>query len=399
MVRDFGFNEDERLIGSRAGFITSSFYLAQMLTTTIWGALSDKYGRRYILLIGLFGNTVSLVLFGTSQSLFYAILFRSFCGILNGNIAVARTSVGELAVQLNLDQAKAFSLFGFCSALGFVVGPLIGGSLSNPAQSLGIAGPNQIFVTYPYLLPCIVGAMLSGSTFIASVFLLDETNAAVRSRIIISSGEDGERQPLLSAPPTGEHRGGQKTNENTIKKPKIEKAAFWCIVGASIMCLHSIIFDELFPLFAAASSEGNVGLGYSASQIASCLSLMGGFIFLSQLVLYPILNKHSTTLNLWRLSSTTFMVIYPLFPLIPRLSGLGYYVQKSVLLSCMASRFTMIVIAYTSINILMNNSTEAGSRGLVNGTIVLFFRPIRWSSPRRSSMVMEHFKQPWVPVE
>ncbi|KAF3916105.1 hypothetical protein AA313_de0200239 [Arthrobotrys entomopaga] len=293
MVRDFGINNDERLIGSRAGFIS--------------------------------------------------------------NIAVARTSVGELAVQLNLDQAKAFSLFGFCSALGFVVGPLIGGSLSNPAQSLGISGPNHVFVKYPYLLPCIVGSMLSGSTFIASIFFLDETNAAVRSRKIGSSKGVGERQPLLSTQQNSGSRGGQKPNENNISKPKIEKAAFWCIVGASLMCFHSIIFDELFPLFAAASSEGNVGLGYDASQIASSLSLMGGFIFISQLILYPILNKHSTTLHLWRMSTTAFIVIYPLFPLIPRLLSLGYYLQKIVLLSCMASRFTLIVIAYTSINILVSD--------------------------------------------
>ncbi|EPS39328.1 hypothetical protein H072_6931 [Dactylellina haptotyla CBS 200.50] len=388
MVRDFGIDEDETQIGSRAGFITSSFFLAQMLMTTMWGMISDRWGRRPVLLMGLLGNTISLTLFGTSSNLFYAILFRSCCGILNGNIAVARTSVGELAVRANLDQAKAFSLFGFCSALGFVVGPLIGGSLSNPAR-LGIEGPNQIFVHFPYLLPCIAGAAVSAVTFISSIFFLNETNEAVwkQSEIFPEPEVDDERQPLLSTP-TPAYDGNTPILEDGIEeKAKIEPTAFWCIFCASIMCLHSIIFDELFPLFAAASSDGNVGLGYTASQIASALSLMGIVIFFAQLVLYPLLNVRFNTLSLWRVSTASFVFIYPLFPLIPGLARSGYLVQKAVILVCMASRFTAIVIAYTSINILMNNSTTAESRGLVNGVAQSFVSFARSIGPALGGVI------------
>ncbi|KAK6359049.1 hypothetical protein TWF696_000220 [Orbilia brochopaga] len=403
MVRDFGADGDERLIGSRAGFITSSFYLAQMLTTTIWGLLSDRYGRRYILLIGLFGNTVSLLLFGTSQNLFYAILFRSFCGVLNGNIAVARTSVGELAVAAKLDQASAFSLFGFASALGFVVGPLIGGSLSNPAPRLGLEGPYQVFVAYPYLLPCVVGAMVSCGTMIASIFFLDETNEAVRTRKTTIPEHDEERAPLLPRAELENENNGSNHGASPDSKLRIQGAALWCVVGGSIMSFHSIIFDELFPLFAAAGSEGNVGLGYTAGQIASSLSTMGIFIFIAQLLLYPILNRYLTTLGLWRISTSCFILVYPLFPLIPQLASAGYYIQKAVLLVCMASRFTLVVVAYTSINILMNNSASGESRGLVNGvsqSCVSFARSVgpalggviwSWSLSNEAGFPFNHF--------
>ncbi|KAF3910621.1 hypothetical protein ABW21_db0204466 [Orbilia brochopaga] len=170
-------------------------------------------------------------------------------------------------------------------------------------------------------------------------------------------GRDEERAPLLSTTESRHENNGSDQSTSFDDKPKIEMTAFWCIVGGSLMCFHSIIFDELFPLFAAAATKGNVGLGYTAGQIASSLSIMGFFIFFAQLVLYPTVNKYVTTLGLWRVSTACFISVYPLFPFIPKLLSMGYYVQKAVLLVCMASRFTLVVIAYTSINILVSDHT------------------------------------------
>lgn len=90
MVRDFGITENEDEIGFYVGFIASAFSLAQFLTSIFWGWLSDRIGRRPVLLIGLIGNAVSTLSFGLSHSLVWAILSRGACGFLNGNIGVAK---------------------------------------------------------------------------------------------------------------------------------------------------------------------------------------------------------------------------------------------------------------------------------------------------------------------
>ena len=84
MIRDF--NIEEANIGYFVGFVASSFSLAQLLTSAGWGALSDRIGRRPVLLMGLFGNAITMISFGLSKSLVWCLISRFCCGMLNGNI-------------------------------------------------------------------------------------------------------------------------------------------------------------------------------------------------------------------------------------------------------------------------------------------------------------------------
>ncbi|KAG0229932.1 hypothetical protein BGW41_002829 [Actinomortierella wolfii] len=84
--------------------------------------MSDKYGRRPILLLGLIGSTISCTLFGLSKSLAWAMATRSMCGLLNGNVGVAKSMLGEIASPSN--QGQAFGLFGFAWGTGMIVGML-----------------------------------------------------------------------------------------------------------------------------------------------------------------------------------------------------------------------------------------------------------------------------------
>jgi MFS family permease len=90
----------------------------------MWGKISDRYGRRPVLLCGLIGNALSTCLFGLSKNLAWAVGARALCGIMNGNAGVARSMVSEITDHTN--KAKAFSLFGFCWGAG-MIGKFISG--------------------------------------------------------------------------------------------------------------------------------------------------------------------------------------------------------------------------------------------------------------------------------
>lgn len=84
MIKDFNITEDPNKISVYAGMVTSAFTLAEFSTGVMWGRLSDKLGRKPILLMGLTGTAISAVIFGFAQSLPVALFARAMGGLLNG---------------------------------------------------------------------------------------------------------------------------------------------------------------------------------------------------------------------------------------------------------------------------------------------------------------------------
>jgi MFS family permease len=81
--------------------------------------------------------------------------------------------IGEMTDRTN--QARAFSFMPLCWATGTVVGPIIGGSLSRPAEKFPwLFGNISLFREFPYLLPCLVGAGVSSIGLVAGIFFLEE---------------------------------------------------------------------------------------------------------------------------------------------------------------------------------------------------------------------------------
>ncbi|OLL25867.1 putative membrane protein [Neolecta irregularis DAH-3] len=93
MIKSFGITEDEAQIAKYAGIVSSSFAFSECLSSVIWGRLSDKYGRKCIIILGLCGTSISVLWFGFSRSFTMIIIARSLAGLLNGNVGVIRTVV------------------------------------------------------------------------------------------------------------------------------------------------------------------------------------------------------------------------------------------------------------------------------------------------------------------
>lgn len=84
MVRDFHIASNKTELGYFVGLLTSSFCIAQLLCSVPIGVLSDRVGRRTIIIWSLLGNSITIFLFGFGLNYTWALVTRSLCGIFNG---------------------------------------------------------------------------------------------------------------------------------------------------------------------------------------------------------------------------------------------------------------------------------------------------------------------------
>jgi MFS family permease len=117
------------------GFLVASFSLMQFLLAHWWGRLSDRIGRRPVLLVGLGGSAVSYLLFALAQDFWLLLLSRVVAGGMGATVNVAQAYLAD--VTPTSDRARAMGLIGAAFGLGFVAGPALGGITSR----LGDAAP------------------------------------------------------------------------------------------------------------------------------------------------------------------------------------------------------------------------------------------------------------------
>jgi MFS transporter, DHA1 family, tetracycline resistance protein len=139
------------------GLLATSFSLMQFLFAPFWGRLSDRIGRRPVILIGLLGSAVSYALFALATSLPLLFIARSLAGIAGANIATAQAFIADSTTPDN--RARGMGLIGAAFGLGFIFGPAIGGFLSH----------------WGYATPAWFASGLSLVNFCAALVLLPES--------------------------------------------------------------------------------------------------------------------------------------------------------------------------------------------------------------------------------
>lgn len=169
------------------GFLFASYSLFQFLATPVIGRLSDRYGRRPLLILSLIGTSVSLMLFASATNLIMLFMARMLDGVTGGNISVAQAVIAD--THKPKDRAKWFAFLGAAFGFGFLVGPAVGGILS------------QYGLTVPFWFAAGVSAFGS----LLAIFLLPETRilsnktSVVKERLIDFS----KMWRALKAPTTG----------------------------------------------------------------------------------------------------------------------------------------------------------------------------------------------------
>ncbi|HEX8177635.1 MAG TPA: MFS transporter [Pyrinomonadaceae bacterium] len=140
---------------SAVGLLFASYSIMQLIFSPILGRLSDKYGRRPILLISLIGTAAGFLVLGLATTLWMLFAGRIIDGISGGNISTAQAYIADVTTPEN--RAKGMGMIGAAFGLGFIFGPAIGGILSRwgievPflfAAGLALANATLLYFTLP----------------------------------------------------------------------------------------------------------------------------------------------------------------------------------------------------------------------------------------------------------
>jgi len=154
----------------RVGLLMTIFSLMQFLFSPFWGALSDRIGRRPIILVSLLGSALSHTWFAFAGSYLTLFLARMLAGLFGANISTAMAYIAD--VTKPEERSKGMGLIGAAFGLGFLMGPFLGGILGEVGSHLGSTPPlGPSFAAIGAGFICFVN-------FVAAIFVLKETNTA-----------------------------------------------------------------------------------------------------------------------------------------------------------------------------------------------------------------------------
>ncbi|KAK4191166.1 major facilitator superfamily domain-containing protein [Podospora australis] len=358
----------DSVISSQAGVLHASFTAAQFLTAMLWGQVADssRFGRKTVLMIGLAGTMISCIGFGVSTSFWQALVFRSLGGITNGNVGVLRTMISE-TVQEKKYQSRAFLLLPMTFNIGTIIGPMLGGVLSDPAGSYpNLFGHIKFFQQFPYATPNIVSAFfLLCAVFVVWLFLeetldsrLDHHDKGLElGRKLITWFNKGKsrvsyRRLATEEDPATDGENSRSTGEAFIPGNKLmptqgrrkytQRLAFRRIFTPNVVCtlaassllaFHVGTFNSLWFIFlstpvydpakGAESPDApqrklpfifTGGLGLHPREVGMAMAILGVLGIGLQIVVYPWLSTRLGTIRSWRLFLLFFPFTYFLVP-------------------------------------------------------------------------------------
>jgi MFS family permease len=384
MVKGFAMSDNEKEIGYFVGMLASSFCVAQLFTSLPWGWISDRIGRRPVVLIGLVGNAITCTMFGWSKTFWFALAMRTLCGFLNGNVGVVKSMLGEMTDATN--RGLAFAYWESAYGLGSIVGPMLGGMLVNPTERFHwLFGDSTFFKENPYLFPCMVSSMISlTGAFIGYIYLEESCPYIVKkSKFVDRSSSDStvvsESTPLLeeahprSRSPSVEPERPLTMSE--IMTPKVRKS----ILAYAMWCFVTVIYEEVYALYVAEPlREG--GLQFTSFDIGLILSLSGVIQIVSQVFIYPVVERRCGQKGTFRWAAILLVIFSIALPFCTDFarsivtSPDGHYTsdQKvavfAVLFVLLSGKTLASVMGYIPVIIFVNDSAPTpSSLGTVHG--------------------------------
>ncbi|KAJ2812202.1 hypothetical protein H4S07_001561 [Coemansia furcata] len=390
MIDDFGVAETPKDISYYASMMFMSFSISQAMTVMYWGRLSDRIGRRPVLIVGLIGTLAVSILFGVCKTFTMALLVRLAAGVFAGNAAVMKSAMAEIADDTN--RSRMMALLPLTWNFGSMVGSGMGGIFSNPVTQLpGLFGNSKLFAYFPYLLPCLMGSTIAAFGLVTGLFNFKETlikpNQPSQEEVVGST----EETPLLAQSAVTSVAPVKQNSIKSLLTPLVLRV----MITNAFMCLAYTMCDQLYPIFAATDPRDG-GLGLDPRSIGLSLGVEGIVVVYIQLMVYPRLERKYGVLYCYR-RGLSFAIPYLIS--MPFLSMIAYHVQNQavtsatsvliemvvmwiILMSLMTMRITSSVMAFTSINMMITNMAPTrADLGFMNGTQQLAMSVVRIFAP------------------
>ena len=151
----------------KVGLLMSVYSLLQFIFSPLWGQLSDRIGRRPVILISLLGASCAHLAFAFAGSFWALVVARAFAGLFGGNLSSAMAYIADITPEK--DRSKGMGLIGAAFGLGFILGPAIGGICADLGKALGTSPPlGQSF-------PAVVAALICFLNFLFAIRALPES--------------------------------------------------------------------------------------------------------------------------------------------------------------------------------------------------------------------------------
>ena len=336
-------------VGVYVGTIASAFALAQFTTNFFWGWLSDRIGRKPVILIGTILTAASFVAFGFCRTLGQAVAVQALMGLVNGNQGVVSTCLGEITDRSN--QSRAFTYLPVIYGIGGITGPLIGGLLVSPGKSFDESKSNP----YPYLAPNLVSAaILMVDLFLTMLFLEESLEQArelpplgrrvhtlftwawqftssstrptyMRQNRKGSQLQNGTRNEVHDQ---GDGSDGSEGNEGLFssmpsliphhevddlsKKDVLNRDTILLLITYLIFQLSNVSYNSLYPIFASASPP--TGRNLAPDEIGISLAFAGAATILFQVGIFEKLRDKMGNRSTYRASLAGFVLAFILMP-------------------------------------------------------------------------------------
>lgn len=311
----------ERL-GARPELITliiALHALCQAAAMPLWGALSDRRGRRPVLLVSMLGHAGSYLMMGFADSLWILALARILSGVTAANLSTAYAYISDITTPD--ERAGAMGKLSAAFGLGFAVGPAIGGLLAG----------GETMADANLMRPAVAAALFSLASAVAIWMFLPETqHAAAR------------------AAARGEQRGFGSDFRRVTRRPVIAMMLGLALLVVTFMAVR----ESIFPLWA------HYRLGFNAREIGITLAYTGALISGVQFLGLGKLSERFGELGLVKAAVALFATAWV---------GLALSGDMLTCIAALTAQSLGTAFFQTSMQSLISKRAGASERGLVLG--------------------------------